>query len=126
MRSQVAVTGTVASEPEVTTVPRADKQITKVSFRLADRSNRTEAAEGADWYVVECLGVLADNGAKSLKKGDSVVAVGALTITERIVEPSAGTGEYPVTTALIVAKVIGHDLRAGTSDFSPDFTGRRR
>lgn len=126
MRSQVAVTGKVASKPEVTFVPRGDKQITKVSFRLADLSNRTEAAEGADWYVVECLGVLADNGAKSLKKGDSVVVVGALTITERIVEPSAGAEQYPVTTALIVAKVIGHDLRAGTSDFSPDFTGRRR
>lgn len=126
MRSQEAVTGTVASEPVVTTVPRSDKQITKVSFRLADRSNRTEAAEGADWYVVECLGVLADNGAKTLKKGDSVVVVGALTITEGAVETSAGPAEFPVTAALIVAKVIGHDLRAGTSDFAPDFTGRRR
>lgn len=125
MRSQVAVTGTVASEPEVTSVPRGGKQITKVSLRLADRSNRTEAAEGADWYVVECLGVLADNTAKSLKKGQSVVVLGALTITERIVVTPAGVDELPVTAALIVAKVIGHDLRAGTSDFTPDFTSRR-
>lgn len=125
MRSQVAVTGMVVSEPEVTTVPRGSKQITKVSFRLADRSNRTEAAEGADWYVIEYLGVLADNSVKSLKKGDSVIVLGALTITERAVETSAGTDEFPVTAALIVAKVIGHDLRAGTSVFSPDFTGRR-
>ena len=125
MRSQVAVTGTVASDPVATTVPRGNKQITKVSFRLADRSNRTEAAEGADWYVVECLGVLAENTAKSLKKGQSVVVLGALTITERVIETAAGAEELPVTAALIVAKVIAHDLRAGTSDFAPDFTGRR-
>lgn len=125
MRSQIAVTGTIVSEPEATTVERGGKDIPKLSFRLMDRTNRTEAAEGPDWYMVECLGALAGNSARSLKKGDSVVVLGALTITERIVEPPVGTSPFPLTTALVTARVIGHDLRAGTSEFAPDFTGRR-
>lgn len=125
MRSQIAVTGIIVSETETTKVKRGSKEITKLSFRLMDKSNRTEAAEGPDWYMVECLGTLAENSVTSLKKGDAVVVLGALTITERIVEPPIGTSPFPLTTALITAKVIGHDLRAGTSEYSPNFTGRR-
>lgn len=65
------------------------------------------------WYRVSALRTLGQHAFESLRKGQRVVVVGKLKLR------SWEAGDKQGVSAEIDAEAVGHDLRWGTSDFTP-------
>ncbi|WP_395693691.1 single-stranded DNA-binding protein [Nocardioides sp.] len=89
------------------------------SFRLACTprrfSRRTETwSDGAtQWYTVTCWRGLADNVARSLRRGDPVLVQGRLDLRRYV-----NSQNIEVEAFEIDATAVGHDLSRGTSQFT--------
>lgn len=89
------------------------------SFRLACTprkfNRRTEAWSDGEtqWYSVSCWRGLAENCAKSLRRGDPVVVHGRLEL-----RPYVNNNDVEVVSFEIDAVHVGHDLSRGTSVFT--------
>lgn len=89
------------------------------SFRLASTPRRFQRAteEWADgetqWYTVTVWRALAENCARSLRRGDPVVVHGRLTVSTW-----TNSDGVEVVGFDIDATMIGHDLARGTSMFA--------
>ncbi|GAB2444865.1 hypothetical protein GCM10027062_26580 [Nocardioides hungaricus] len=89
------------------------------SFRLACTprryNRRTESWSDGEtqWYTVSCWRALADNCARSLRRGDPVVVHGRLQL-----RPYVNGNDVEVVSSEIEAVHVGHDLSRGTSVFT--------
>ena len=89
------------------------------SFRLACTprryNRRTESWSDGEtqWYTVSCWRGLAENCAKSLRRGDPVVVYGRLEL-----RPYVNANDVEVMSFEIDAVHVGHDLSRGTSVFT--------
>jgi single-strand DNA-binding protein len=89
------------------------------SFRLACTprkfNRRTESWSDGEtqWYTVSCWRGLAENCAKSLRRGDPVVVHGRLQL-----RPYVNSNDVEVVAFEIEAAHVGHDLSRGTSVFT--------
>ena len=89
------------------------------SFRLACTprrfNRRTESWSDGEtqWYTVSCWRGLAENCAKSLRRGDPVVVHGRLQV-----RPYVNSNDVEVVSFEIDAAHVGHDLSRGTSVFT--------
>ena len=89
------------------------------SFRLACTprrfNRRTESWSDGEtqWYTVSCWRGLAENCAKSLRRGDPVVVHGRLQL-----RPYVNGNDVEVVSFEIDAAHVGHDLARGTSVFT--------
>jgi len=89
-----------------------------VSFRLAVTPSRRGAdnawSDGVtQWYTVKAWRSMADNAARSLRKGDPVVVSGRLSAQEWTAADGAA-----MTDLAISAETLGHDLRYGQTHFT--------
>jgi single-strand DNA-binding protein len=111
----VTVTGWVATDPKLHVVPGGTDL---VSFRLAstsryyDRTNGVWMDRETQWFTVRVFRAAALLVAKSVKKGQPVVAAGRLQSHEW--EGQGGSR----TDLQIDAQVVGHDLTRGIADFT--------
>lgn len=115
MTNQIAVTGTIATEPRLITHPN---KAPWCSFRIAvnnryyDPETRSWVATQTDWFNVHTWRSLARNAAASLKKGERIVVRGKLRIRNWEKDDRSGTAVE------IEADSLGHDLLWGTSVFT--------
>jgi single-strand DNA-binding protein len=115
MTDSITLTGLVATSP-THIVTRDGLPIT--SFRLAsaqrrfDRSQERWIDSETNWYSIRLFRALAINAAVSIEKGQRIVVVGRLRISEW--ENSERTG----TTVDVEADAVGHDLAWGTAAFT--------
>lgn len=86
--------------------------------RRYDRRTERWADGPTSWWEVATFGVLAENVAASLRKGDRVVVSGRAWVEQWAVRDAAGTVEKSGITARITADAAGHDLAHGTSAFT--------
>jgi single-strand DNA-binding protein len=110
------VTGYVATQPKKGETKSGTKTLT---FRIGwtPREVSRQTGEWADlpssFVSVTCYRKIAENAARSLRKGDPVVLKGTLRVREYA--DQAGTRRNSVD---VTADFLGHDLARGTSDFS--------
>ncbi|MCB8956916.1 MAG: single-stranded DNA-binding protein [Nocardioides sp.] len=89
------------------------------SFRLActprrfNRRTETWSDGATQWYTVTCWRSLADNVARSLRRGDPVVVQGRLEMRKYV-----NSQDVEVEALEIDATAVGHDLARGTSQFT--------
>ena len=89
------------------------------SFRLActprrfNRRTETWSDGATQWYTVTCWRGLADNVARSLRRGDPVVVQGRLEMRKYV-----NSQDVEVEAMEIDATAVGHDLARGTSQFT--------
>ena len=89
------------------------------SFRLActprkfNRRSESWSDGETQWYTVSCWRGLAENCAKSLRRGDPVVVHGRLQV-----RPYVNSNDVEVISFEIDAVHVGHDLSRGTSVFT--------
>lgn len=89
------------------------------SFRLActprkfNRRTETWSDGETQWYTVTCWRGLADNVARSLRRGDPVVVHGRLEVRRYV-----NSNDVEVVAHEIDALHVGHDLSRGTSVFT--------
>jgi single-strand DNA-binding protein len=111
---QVAVAGTVISEPELFVCSNGSP---RAAFRMMASEGRYDR-QLARWvtmknsfYTVVCWRGLADHVGSALGKGDPVLVIGR----QRVVDSSGTSGRGTVVE--ISASSVGHDLRFGLSQF---------
>lgn len=125
MSDTIAITGNVATDPELKHTPGG---VVIASFRVAsaqrrfDRNTNTWVDGGTNWYSVSAFRNLAEHAHASLRRGDRVVLTGRLRIR------NWDNGTARGTAVEIDADAIGHDLLWGTSAFTkggrPSVTAR--
>ena len=102
---------------DVTTRMAGDSLV--ASFRVASTPRRFHRASGAwvdgptQWYAVTAWRALADNCARSLRRGDPVVVHGRLSVRVWTTKDGA-----EVSALEVEATHVGHDLSRGTSRFT--------
>jgi single-strand DNA-binding protein len=110
------VTGYVATQPKKGETKWGTKTLT---FRIGwtPREVSRQTGEWADlpssFVSVTCYRKIAENAARSLRKGDPVVLKGTLRVREY--DDQAGTRRNSVD---VTADFLGHDLAKGTSNFT--------
>lgn len=115
------MTDTITVRGLVATTPRhlvTSEGLAITSFRLASTTRRFDksAARWIDgdtnWYTIISFRQLADNAARSIKKGERVIITGTLRIREWVTDERSGT------TIDVEAESIGHDLAWGAAVFT--------
>lgn len=102
---------------DVTTRMAGDSLV--ASFRVASTPRRFHRSTGAwvdgptQWYAVSAWRALADNCARSLRRGDPVVVHGRLSVRVWTTKDGA-----EVSALEVEATHVGHDLSRGTSRFT--------
>lgn len=110
----ITLSGNVAAEPRQY---RFDDGMCVTSLRLAttprvfDRASQTWRDGETSFYAVRCYRALADNVARSVRRGQPIVVHGKLRIRSYERE---GDRRF---TAEVEAVSIGHDLRRGVTTF---------
>jgi len=113
--STITVRGWLGADVDL----RKAGEVPVASFRLACTPRkfnpRTESwSDGTtQWYTVTCWRGLADNVAKSLRRGDPVVVQGRLELRRYV-----NSNNIEVEALGIEAASVGHDLARGTSEFT--------
>jgi single-strand DNA-binding protein len=79
-----------------------------VNDRRFDRERQVWVDGHTSWYNIQCYGLMAENIAESVRKGQRVIVMGRLQV--RSFEKADGTTG---TEADIVASSVGHDLALG-------------
>ncbi|MGN6742143.1 MAG: single-stranded DNA-binding protein [Amnibacterium sp.] len=113
MADRITVVGSLGNDPE----ERSTSRGSVVQFRLASTERRRDAqgtwSDGpTSWYRVNAWGELGRNALVSLKKGQRVIVVGDLTISEW-----DGSDGHRNRSVEIRAAALGHDLAFGRSTF---------
>jgi single-strand DNA-binding protein len=115
MSDTIAITGNVATDPELKHTPGG---VVIASFRVAsaqrrfDRNTNAWVDGGTNWYSVSAFRSLAEHAHASLRRGDRVVLTGRLRVR------NWDNGTTRGTAVEIDADAIGHDLLWGTSAFT--------
>jgi single-strand DNA-binding protein len=115
--THLTIVGNVVDEPRLRTTTTAG--IPVVSFRVASTSRRLDRETGR-WEdsnrlfaTVTCWRALAQNAARSLKKGQPVIVTGRFYSREYKTREETARVSYEVD-----AIAIGHDLSRGVTDFT--------
>lgn len=120
MSNNMCVIGTVGTEPRLT---YSQGQVAFCTFRLASTDRRYDNASGqwvngeTNWYSVQAFRGLAEHAKRSFAKGDRVIISGRLRVRKWSTDDNHGTNVE------VDADALGHDLRWGTSRFTPDAPG---
>lgn len=115
MSDTIAITGNVATDPEL---KQTNGGVAIASFRVAspqrryDRASNAWIDSGTNWYSVSAFRGLAEHAHASLRRGDRVVLTGRLRIRDW------ENGTKRGTDVEIDVDAIGHDLLWGTSVFT--------
>jgi single-strand DNA-binding protein len=116
--TRITVIGNLAADPVYRRI-EGGRMVTNFRIgttpRLRNREDGSWADGATSWWSVSCFGPLADNTARSLRKGERVVVTGSAWVDQWTTEEGgvARTG----TTARITADTVGHDLAWGVSSF---------
>lgn len=115
--THLTIVGNVVDEPRLRTTTTAG--IPVVSFRVASTSRRLDRETGR-WEdsnrlfaTVTCWRALAQNAARSLKKGQPVIVTGRFYSREYTTKEETSRVSYEVD-----AIAIGHDLSRGVTEFT--------
>jgi len=112
MQDIVSAVGVVGSDP---TLMMVGNGLARLTFRLGSNQRRFNRDGNSwengetNWYTVVAFRRLAENGAKSLSRGDRVVVTGRLKVNEW-----ERDGKHGISVELL-ADGIGHDLMFGTT-----------
>jgi len=115
MSDSITVIGTVATDPRHVTT---EDQLEVTTFRLASAQRRFDRGEqkwvdsGTSWYTIVAFRQLASNAAKSIRKGDRVIAFGRPRVRDWKHEDRAGT------TMEVEVDGLGHDLLWGRTEYT--------
>ncbi|WP_460569208.1 single-stranded DNA-binding protein [Humibacter soli] len=115
MQDIVSAVGVVGSDP---TLMMVGNGLARLTFRLGSNQRRFNRDGNAwengetNWYTVVAFRRLAENGAKSLSRGDRVVVMGRLKVNEW-----ERDGKHGISVELL-ADGIGHDLMFGTTVYT--------
>lgn len=104
MKDRIALSGLVATTPRHIVT---QKGLPITTFRFVTQNGK----DGSNWYTVSSFKGLAINVATSIRKGDRVIVVGTLSISDW------DNGERAGTQIEVLATTIGHDLEWGSSTF---------
>ncbi len=113
----IIMRGFVGTDPKLFAVHSRTGQSSGCSFRLGasrsywDAASQQWKARPSTWLPVHCYGVLAQNVAGSIRKGDSVLVSGYLETDEW------GEGDDKHSLLVLKAQSMGHDLLFGTSTY---------
>jgi single-strand DNA-binding protein len=120
----ITIVGNVVDEPRLRTTSSSGVPV--LSFRVASTSRRLDRETGK-WQdsdrlfaTVTCWRALAQNVARSLKKGQPVIVTGRFYSREYTTKDETSRVSYEVDAA-----AIGHDLSRGISEFTR-WCGRSR
>ena len=110
MADRITVIGTLGQDPE----ERSTSRGSVVQFRLASTDRRRDAQGNwqdgtTSWYRVNAWGELGRNALTSLRKGQRILVVGDLTVSEW-----DGADGHKGRSVEIRAMALGHDLTFGT------------
>lgn len=115
--TQITVVGNLAADPVRRQI---DGNRFMTTFRIASTSRRMRDGEWADgdtsWWDVCAFGVLGENAASSLAKGQRVLVNGRASVEQWSSRAENGE-ERSGTRARVTADALGHDLTYGTSAF---------
>lgn len=115
--TQITVVGNLAADPVRRQI---DGNRFMTTFRIASTSRRLRDGEWADgdtsWWDVCAFGVLGENAASSLVKGQRVLVNGRASVEQWSSRGENGE-ERSGTRARVTADALGHDLTYGTSAF---------
>ncbi len=115
--TQITVVGNLAADPVRRQI---DGGRFMTTFRIASTSRRMRDGEWADgdtsWWDVCAFGVLGENAASSLVKGQRVLVNGRASVEQWSSRGENGE-ERSGTRARVTADALGHDLTYGTSAF---------
>jgi single-strand DNA-binding protein len=113
----ITIVGNVVDEPRLRTTSSSGVPV--LSFRVASTSRRLDRETGK-WQdsdrlfaTVTCWRALAQNVARSLKKGQPVIVTGRFYSREYTTKDETSRVSYEVDAA-----AIGHDLSRGVSEFT--------
>lgn len=113
----ITIVGNVVDEPRLRTTNSSGVPV--LSFRVASTSRRLDRETGK-WQdsdrlfaTVTCWRALAQNVARSLKKGQPVIVTGRFYSREYTTKDETSRVSYEVDAA-----AIGHDLSRGISEFT--------
>lgn len=115
MSQHISVVGHIATDPKKLVTKKGDAFCT---FRLAVNDRRYDASVNGwvdgetNWFTVNVYRHLGANALQSFTKGERVIVVGKLRVSDW------STGEKQGTNVEIDADSIGHDLQFGVSSFS--------
>jgi len=115
MSDSITVVGTVATDPRHVTT---EEQLEVTTFRLASVARRYDRKEAkwldgsTNWYTIVAFRQLACNAAKSIKKGDRVIAFGRPRVRDWTSQDRSGT------TMEVEAEALGHDLLWGRTEYT--------
>lgn len=115
MQDIVSAVGVVGSDP---TLMMVGNGLARLTFRLGSNQRRFNRDGNSwengetNWYSVVAFRRLAENGAKSLSRGDRVVVTGRLKVNEW-----ERDGRHGISVELL-ADGIGHDLMFGTTVYT--------
>lgn len=113
--STITVRGWLGGDVEL----RKAGDVPVASFRLActprrfNRRTDTWSDGRTQWFTVTCWRGLADNAARSLRRGDAVLVQGRLDLHAYV-----NNQNVEVESLEIEASHVGHDLGRGTSQFT--------
>lgn len=116
MKDQITIVGNIGGDPELR---RLGDGTTIASFRIASHERRYDAKTSTwvdgvpSWYDVSAFRTLGEHVLASVRKGQRVIVTGALTIRRW------ESGERSGTAAEIEATAVGHELRFGTTVYTP-------
>ncbi len=116
MSPTISLVGTVGTTPRLI---HASGNVPLLTFRMAatprkfDRTSGEWADGETSWYTVHAFRGLAEHAHESFVRGDRVFVSGRLRIRAWKSEERAGTA------AEIDAESLGHDLRWGSTRFTP-------
>ena len=110
MSDRFTVIGSIGSEPDRRTAKNGELFIT---FSVASNERRRNddgswVDVATSWFDVTAFGALARHGSEALHRGDRVIVLGDLTVSQYVT--SAGN---PGRGVKIKATAIGHDLTVG-------------
>jgi single-strand DNA-binding protein len=115
--THITIVGNVVDEPRLRTTNSSGVPV--LSFRVASTARRINRESGK-WEdgdrlfaTVTCWRALAQNVARSLKKGQPVVVTGRFYSREYTAKDETSRASYEVD-----AIAIGHDLSRGVSEFT--------
>lgn len=121
MSDSITVTGTVATPPRHV---ETEDHLEVTTFRLASAQRRYDRKQqkwvdgGTNWYTVVAFRQLASNAARSINKGDRVIAFGRPRVRDWTSEERSGTNME------IEVESLGHDLLWGRTEYIKTVSSR--
>ncbi|QYM76382.1 single-stranded DNA-binding protein [Leucobacter luti] len=120
MSPAISIVGTIGTTPRLI---QSTPQTAFCTFRLASTTRRFDRTSGqwsdgeTSWYTVNSFRGLAEHAKASFARGDRVVVSGRMRVRQWEKDGRSGVSVE------VEADALGHDLRWGTTEFTPDEAG---